>query len=313
MKSRFQLLLVPLGALLCLHPDVSGALALAAGIFIALSYGNPQVAQTRKLTPKLLAGSIVALGAGMNLVVVGEAGAKGFAMTAIGIVLTLAIGFLLGRLFGVGRNNTYLISTGTAICGGSAIAAVSPVIGAKDEETSASLGTVFLLNACGLFLFPPIGHYFALDQQQFGLWSALAIHDTSSVVGASMQYGAEALQVATTVKLARALWIVPVAFGFAYAMSRGGGEKVTARPPRFIFGFLLVAAIFTFVPGLAPLGDWVSFAGKRVLTVALFLIGTGISLELLKKVGVRVFALGVTLWLLAATGSFLAVYTRLID
>ncbi|MES2965626.1 MAG: putative sulfate exporter family transporter [Bdellovibrionota bacterium] len=313
MKTRFGAVLVPLGALLCLYPAVSGALALAAGILIALTCGNPYVARTRKLTPKFLAYAIVCLGAGMNLIVVGEAGVRGFAMTAIGIALTLAFGIVLGRFFGVGRNNTYLISTGTAICGGSAIAAVAPVIGAEDSETSASLGTVFLLNACGLFLFPPIGHFFALDQNQFGLWSALAIHDTSSVVGASMQYGAEALQVATTVKLARALWIVPVAFGFAYAMSRGGKKRVAARPPMFIFGFLLTAAIFTFIPGLEAAGDWISFAGKRVLTVALFLIGTGISLELLKKVGVRVFGLGVTLWIVAATLSFLAVYTRLVD
>ncbi|MEK7358202.1 MAG: putative sulfate exporter family transporter, partial [Bdellovibrionota bacterium] len=244
----------------------------------------------------------------------GGAGARGFVSTAVGIGLTLLLGFFLGRFFGVGKNNTHLISVGTAICGGSAIASVSPVIGAEDHETSASLGTVFLLNACGLLLFPPIGHAFGLDQAQFGLWSALAIHDTSSVVGASMQYGAEALQMATTVKLARALWIVPVAFGYSWAMrSRGGGKSVKASPPLFIFGFLLAAAIFTYVPGLTEAGEWISFGGKRVLTVALFLIGTGISLELLKKVGLRVFALGVTLWILAATASFAAVYYRLID
>lgn len=312
MKTRFGAVLVPLGALLCLWPAVSGALALACGIAIALLFGNPYVAKTRKLTPKFLAYAIVAMGAGMNLIVVGGAGLRGFVSTALSIALTLAVGFVSGRLFGVGRNNTYLISTGTAICGGSAIAAVSPVIGAEDHETSASLGTVFLLNACALFLFPPIGHFFALDQAQFGLWSALAIHDTSSVVGASMQYGTEALQLATTVKLARALWIVPVAFGFAYAMSRGGKKRVAARPPLFIFGFLLAAAIFTFIPGLGPAGDWIALGGRRVLTVALFLIGTGISLELLRKVGLRAFALGVTLWILVATFSFLAVYTRLI-
>lgn len=312
MKTRFGAVLVPLGALLCLWPAVSGAVALAMGIAIALVVGNPHAGRTRKLTPKLLATSIVALGAGMNLVVVGEAGARGFVSTAIGIVLTMAAGFALGRSFGVGRNDTSLISTGTAICGGSAIAAVAPVIGAEDNEVSASLGTVFLLNACGLFLFPPIGRLFGLDQIQFGLWSALAIHDTSSVVGASMRYGADALQIATTVKLARALWIVPVAFAFGYWMRRSGKTSVAARPPKFIFGFLLAAAIFTFVPGLGGAGEWIAFGGRRLLTVALFLIGTGISLELLRKVGARVFALGVTLWILVGTASFLAVYTRLI-
>jgi uncharacterized integral membrane protein (TIGR00698 family) len=312
MKTRLGALLIPFVSLVCLWPAVSGAMALVAGVAIALVLGNPFAATTKKLTPRLLATAIVALGAGTNLVVVGGAGLRGFASTAVGIALTLFVGMILGRLLGVGKNDTYLISTGTAICGGSAIAAVSPVIGANDDETSASLGTVFLLNACGLVIFPPIGHFFGLDQTQFGIWSALAIHDTSSVVGASMQYGAEAVQTATTVKLARALWIVPVAFGFSWWMSRSGKKSVKARPPLFIFGFVAAAAIFTFVPGLTPAGEWISFAGKRILTVALFLIGSGISLSLLRRVGPRVLSLGVLLWILVALISLIAVHQRLI-
>jgi uncharacterized integral membrane protein (TIGR00698 family) len=201
------------------------------------------------------------------------------------------------------------VGVGTAICGGSAIAAVSPVIRAKDESTTVSLATVFLLNAVALVIFPPLGHWSGLDQRQFGLLSALAIHDTSSVVGSAMQYGPEALLVATTVKLARALWIVPVTLGFAFAWNRNAGKEATAKAPRpwFILGFLTAAALVTWLPGLASAGKVVASIARGGLVVTLFLIGSGLTRATLRKVGVKPLVHGTALWVSVIAGTWGAI------
>jgi uncharacterized integral membrane protein (TIGR00698 family) len=271
--------------------------ALTLGAVVALAAGNPYLDTTRKLTPKLLAYSIVGLGAGMNLGVVARVGVQGLGYTAVSIASTLAAGLLLGRLFGVERVIATLVAVGTAICGGSAIAAAAPVLRAKHHEVSVALGTVFLLNAAALVLFPYVGWNLGLSEEAFGLWSALAIHDTSSVVGATLRYGQQALQIGTTVKLARALWIVPVTLALAYVEHRrGGGTAVPAKKPWFILGFLAMAALFTYVAPLAPAGAVIETLAKRGLVLTLFLIGAGLTRATLREVGARPLLQGLALW-----------------
>jgi len=279
---------------LALTPWASPPMALVAGIAFALLSPAPAPARARGWTKLLLQASVVGLGFGMNLGRVASAGAHGFVYTAGGIAFALAAGWALGRLLKVEGTTSYLVSVGTAICGGSAIAAVGPVIGADAEQMSVSLGTVFLLNSVALILFPPIGRALGLDQTQFGLWAALAIHDTSSVVGAAMKYGPDALAVGATVKLARALWIVPVCLATA-ALNR---SKAKIAWPWFILFFVLAAAVNSFVPAGASAWAFLSMAGKAGLTATLFLIGAGLSRAALKKVGVRPLAQGVVLWLI---------------
>jgi uncharacterized integral membrane protein (TIGR00698 family) len=294
-------------ALLCLWPEVSAGMALLAGAVFGLVFGNPVAAATRKLSGRMLAWSIVGLGAGMNLHAVAEAGFKGLGYTLISIVCVLALGRALGRLFRSDNEVSWLISAGTAICGGSAIAALAPVLGAKDHSVSVSLAVVFLLNACALFLFPVIGHHFGLSQHQFGLWSALAIHDTSSVVGAGMHYGAEALQVGTSVKLARALWIVPLVFAVQAWERRSASVTVKPRYPWFILGFLALAALVTFIPALGPAGQAVEEVSRRVLVATLCLIGAGINRESLRHVGTGPLLQGLVLWLCVSCATLYAV------
>jgi len=305
-------LLLPVLALVCLLPVVPSWAALLGGAAVSLLFGNPYAPRTKALTPLLLSLSVVGLGAGMNLVQVAKAGLAGFAYTAAGLALALGLGLLIGRALKVARDTSVLLSVGTAICGGSAIAAVAPVIRAKDEEVSMALATVFLLNATALVLFPLIGHALQLGERPFGLWAALAIHDTSSVVGAATGYGPEALLVATTTKLARALWIVPVAFGTGLLYARlhlfeGEAGHAKAKRPWFILGFLLMAALVTFVPALQPAGVLVNAAAKRTLVVTLFLLGCGLSREALKRVGPRPFLQGILLWICVAAGSLGAI------
>jgi uncharacterized integral membrane protein (TIGR00698 family) len=301
-RDRLARVLVPLLAVLCLLPFVSSGIGLLMGMGVALIVGNPHVKRTSALTSQLLSYSVMCLGAGMDLTVVGKVGAAGVGYTMAGIVFALGTGALLGKLLGTNRNTSALISAGTAICGGSAIAAVAPVIRANSQETSVALGTVFLLNAVALFLFPWVGHLLQLSQMQFGLWSALAIHDTSSVVGASLQYGPQALEIGTTVKLARALWIVPVAlyFGFLY---RDSEEHAThkAKRPWFILGFIIAAALVTWFPLLRPAGKQVSEIAKRCLVLTLFLIGSNLTRKTVADVGLRPFLQGVVLWLLVGS------------
>jgi len=295
--------LLPLGAVLCLFPFISTGVGLLLGLVLAIAFGNPYLQHTRKLTPKLLSISIVGLGAGMNLAVVARVGSHGILYTIAGITAALAAGALLTRLLGVGRNVGTLISVGTAICGGSAIAAIVPVIRPTDEEASVALATVFFLNAIGLFVFPPIGRAVGLGDTQFGLWAALAIHDTSSVVGAAVAWGGQAVEVATTVKLARALWIVPLTLAISVWHRRTSGESAGKKPakrPWFIAGFLIAAALVTYVPVLQPAGQFLAKAARQALVVTLFLIGAGLTRTAIAAVGARPLAMGVALWIAVA-------------
>ncbi|MFD2717682.1 YeiH family protein [Hymenobacter monticola] len=284
----------------CLTPWASPPLALALGLALAQTVGNPFSAQTKRLTPKLLQYSVIGLGFGMNAHAALQAGREGILFTVASLLGTLVLGYAVGKWLGLGRNLVHLISCGTAICGGSAIAAVGPVLRARDEEMSVALGTVFVLNALALFAFPPIGHALALTQNQFGLWCAIAIHDTSSVVGAAAAYGTQALQVATTVKLARALWIIPVSLGTALAFKQPG---VKVKIPYFILGFIAAMLLNAFVPAIRPLAPFMTHLAKIGLTVTLFFIGAGLSTAAVRAVGVRPFVLGVVLWVVISVGS----------
>lgn len=299
-------------ALVALHPLVSAPVALAGGVAFGLLLGHPRPDLGRKGAKILLQVSIVALGAGLDLREVLRAGLEGLATTAVSLAAIMAAGLWLGRRLGVPERTGILVSVGTAICGGSAIAAVTPVIRADPEESAAALGAVFVLNAVALFLFPPLGALFGLDGPSFGLLAALAIHDTSSVVGAASTHGPEALAVATTVKLVRALWIIPLTLAIAAWHRRRAGEERSARLewPWFILGFLATAALVTALPALRPLGEDVAFAGRRLLVVALFFIGAGLSRAALVRVGARPFVHAVVLWLLVTAGTLAFVLWR---
>ena len=301
--------LLPLGAVLALLPFVHAAAALVAGTALALVLGNPYQQLTRKWTHGLLALSVVGLGADMNLRTVAKAGLHGLGYTVLSIIFAVSLGLWLARRFQVTRDAGLLVTIGTAICGGSAIAALAPVIQAEEHDVSVALATVFMLNAVALFLFPPLGHALHFSQDGFGLWAALAIHDTSSVVGAGMAYGPRALEVATTVKLARALWIVPVSLVIGALWNRGGdpATKGQVKKPWFILGFLLAAALATYVPVLHAPGRRLAHIAKQGLVLTLFLIGAQLTREALRKVGARPFLMGVTLWLAVATVSALAI------
>lgn len=294
--------------LFCLTPYASPPLALALGLALALTVGNTFKAHNGRAVKYLLQASVVGLGFGMNFRAVLAAGGAGAGYTAVTIAATLAAGLLAGRLLGVGRKTSALISAGTAVCGGSAIAALAPILDADEHEISVALGTVFILNAAALFLFPPLGRAAGLSQAQFGLWAAIAIHDTSSVAGAAARYGGEALELATTVKLARALWIVPLALAAALL-----AEKKNAKisVPYFIFAFLLASALASALPALGGLFSALSYAAKKGLTLTLFLIGAGLSREAVRQVGLRPVLQGVALWFVVAGGSLLAIKSLL--
>jgi uncharacterized integral membrane protein (TIGR00698 family) len=288
-----------LGLLAAASSYLSPPLALAAGLAFGLIFRHPFEKQSARLSRLLLQISVVGLGFGMNLHEVLRAGRRGFLYTVLSITFAMIAGMILGALLRVQKTSSYLISTGTAICGGSAIAAVGPITGASDEQMAVSLGTVFVLNAVALLIFPVIGTVLKLTQTQFGLWAALAIHDTSSVVGAAAKYGSEALQVGTTVKLARALWIVPLALGTAVIRH----TKARIQWPWFIGLFCLAAVCNTYLPSGASLYAMLSKLARIGLTVTLYLIGTGISIATLKQVGHRPLLQGVFLWLLVSLAS----------
>jgi len=289
---------------MCVFPFVSAPIALLAGIIFSMTSGNPFIKQTRSLTHKLLQLSVIGLGFGMNAAVALEAGRKGFLYTIAGILTTFTLGYIFSRILKIDKKTSFLISAGTAICGGSAIAAVAPAIDAEDDNTSIALGVVFALNSVALFAFPVIGHNLGLDQSQFGLWAAIAIHDTSSVVGASSQYGKLALATATTVKLTRALWIIPVTLiaGFVF---KSGVKKV--KVPFFIFAFfaaMILNSYFTIMHGVFNV---IYIISKQALVLTLFLIGANLSPEVLKKVGVKPLLFGITLWIIISSLSLFAV------
>jgi uncharacterized integral membrane protein (TIGR00698 family) len=284
--------------------DAPSWAALASGLAIALVSGASPPAQTKRLTTLTLQLGVVALGAGMNLEVVWRVGSSGAVLTAAELAAALAIGVGLGKLLRVPGDTALLVAVGTAICGGSAIAAVASVIRPKPHEMSVALAVVFVLNAIGLLVFPPLGHAIGLDEPQFGRWAALAIHDTSSVVGAGLAYGKVALDVATTTKLARALWIVPLTIAIAAARRGDGtGSLRDVKWPWFIAGFVAVAALATWVPELADAAHVVKLIGTRLLVLALFLIGLSLSRAALATVGLRPAVLGVALWLVIATAA----------
>lgn len=289
-------------AVLCLTPLISAPIALLLGLIAAQTIGNPfsPVISKYKVTPRLLQYSVVGLGFGMSIYSAVEAGKQGVLFTICTIAGTLILGALLGILFKIDRKTSHLISSGTAICGGSAIAAVAPVMKADEKQISVALGIVFILNSIALFIFPAIGHKLHMTQGQFGLWSAIAIHDTSSVVGAASKYGDEALQIATTVKLARALWIIPVALLTA-VFFKNGKQKI--KIPYFIGFFIIAMLINTYVPFVHSQSKILVAIAKAGLVLTLFLIGAGLSRKTLKSVGIKPLIQGVLLWITIASVS----------
>jgi uncharacterized integral membrane protein (TIGR00698 family) len=311
-------------AVFCLTPWASPASALLLGIALALLLENPYSQISRHTAKILLQACVVALGFGMNLAVVLAAGKSGMLFAGGSIAGTLVLGYLAGRVLKINVKTSALITVGTAICGGSAIAAVGSVIGAAESEMTVAMGTVFLLNAAALSVFPIVGHALHLSQNQFGTWAGVAIHDISSVVGAASRYGLPALQTATAVKLSRALWIVPVALGAALAFRRpqtgladttiGFDPNQTPakahgkiQVPWFIGLFLLASAARSFVPSVAGASPTISHFATVGLTLTLFLIGAGISQKTLRVVGWKPMAQGIVLWLAVSAGSLLVI------
>ena len=279
--------------LLCLFPFVDPPMSLLAGILLAMSMGNPYLKQSKEATKYLLQGSVVGLGFGMNIYEAAEVGKSGLIFTVFSIVSTISIGLVLGRLLSTPKKTSLLISSGTAICGGSAIAAMTPVIDANEDETSVSLGIIFSLNSIALFIFPILGTWLNMTQEQFGLWAAIAIHDTSSVVGAAQKYGDVALKIATTVKLERALWIIPISLITAFVYKKNGSKIAI---PYFIFMYVAAMLVNTFVPHIETIGPTIVAASKRGLTITLFLIGSGLSRTTLKTIGAKPLMQGILLW-----------------
>lgn len=307
-----------LGLLLAGSGLVSPPVALIGGIAFGFAAAHPYRKEASSLAKLLLQISVIFLGFGIDLHQVIHAGKSGFLYTAISICTAVVLGLLLGKVFKVGDKASYLITLGTAICGGSAIAAIAPIADANEEEISVSMGTVFLLNSVALLLFPAIGWLLHLSQNQFGLWAALAIHDTSSVVGAAAKYGPQALAIGTTVKLARALWIVPVSLITAAYMSKASkagertGRKAKVTIPWFIFLFVGASVLSTYVPRFTGAYLDLNKLGKAGLTATLFLIGTSLSKKTLQAVGIKPLLQGVILWVIVASISLAAIYTGLV-
>ena len=291
---------------------VTPPVALFLGLAFALVCGQAHPRFNKKMSKYLLQYSVVGLGFGMNLHASLASGREGMEFTILSVFGTLLIGWVIGRkLLKVGRDTSYLISSGTAICGGSAIAAVGPVLRAKDSDMSVALGTIFVLNAIALFIFPIIGHALDMSQQDFGTWAAIAIHDTSSVVGAGAAYGEEALRVATTIKLTRALWIIPVAILTSFIF-KSKGQRVSI--PWFIFFFILAMVFNTYVLGTSAtgiaIGNGINDLARKMLTVTLFFIGASLSRDVLRAVGLRPLVQGVLLWVVISLGTLGYIYWR---
>ncbi|TGE77327.1 putative sulfate exporter family transporter [Pseudoalteromonas sp. KS88] len=281
---------------LCITPLIGPGVALVIGAAFAIIFGNPYAEFSQSASKWLLKAAVIGLGFAVDFNQVIEVGRSSIVLTIVSITAIIGLGEILTQVFKLSRNTGVLISFGTAICGGSAIAAMAPVIKAKDHEVAVALGVVFLLNGVGLLLFPTIGHYLNLSQEQFGLWAALAIHDTSSVVGASATYGAVALSIATTVKLTRAMWIIP------YTTMAGvfWRSEEKASIPLFIVGFLAAALINTYLPDYSSIWSTLNSVAKQVLVVTLFLIGSGLSLSVLRQAGVKPFIMATVLWIIVS-------------
>ena len=289
---------------------VTPPVALFLGLAFALLCGQAHPKFNKKTSKYLLQYSVVGLGFGMNLQASLASGKEGMEFTIISVIGTLLIGWVIGRKFlKVDRDTSYLISSGTAICGGSAIAAVGPVLKAKDSEMSVALGTIFILNAVALFIFPAIWHALDMSQQEFGTWAAIAIHDTSSVVGAGAAYGEEALKIATTIKLTRALWIIPLAIATSFIF-KSKGQKISI--PWFIFFFVLAMIVNTYVLGLSEtgmlIGAGINSIARKTLTITLFFIGASLSRDVLKAVGVKPLVQGILLWIVISFSTLVYIY-----
>lgn len=295
-----------LAVVLCLSPLISPPIALLMGLIIAQFIGHPYLHLNHKATHILLQVSVVGLGFGMNVTSALKAGKEGILFTIVSIIGTLVIGFFMGKFLKIEKKTSYLISAGTAICGGSAIAAISPVIKAEEKQISVALGTIFILNSVALFLFPFIGHQLNLSQSQFGMWCAIAIHDTSSVVGAASKYGPQALEIATTVKLARALWIIPVAFLSTFIF-KNKDSKI--KIPYFIGLFVLAMIANTYIPFIQQYNHYLTNIAKAGLTLTLFLIGCGLNRKTISSVGFKPLIQGVILWMIISTAALWAVTT----
>lgn len=301
-KSKFPYFIFFALAVACLFPFISPAMALILGILF-INIFPIKTDFSARYTKKILQYSIVGLGFGMNVKTAIKAGTEGFSFTIFSILLVFTIGVILGKILKIDQKITALISTGTAICGGSAIAAISPIINAKNTQNSIALGVVFLLNALALFIFPSIGNYFHLTQNQFGVWAAIAIHDTSSVVGAASKYGNEALHIATTIKLARALWIIPIAFIFSMVYKNGTKVKF----PIFILLFMVAILLHSYLPKIDVIAPSIFRWSKTGLKLALFLIGTGLPFKRFISIGLKPIILGSILWLCISIISLLMV------
>lgn len=287
---------------ICAVLPVDPPIALLMGIVLALTFGNPFLRYNQKTTHTLLQVSVVGLGFGVNLFHAYEAGKQGLVFTISTIGITLLAGWAIGKLLKVETKTAYLISTGTAICGGSAIAAVAPLLKSTEKQMSVSLGTIFILNSVALLIFPMIGHYFELSQMQFGTWCAIAIHDTSSVVGAASKYGMDALRIATTIKLERALWIIPITLITAYVQHSQG---VKIKIPYFIFLYIVAMVIATYYP--MAIYETIYFVARKGLVITLFLIGSGLSVDKVKTVGWRPIVLGLMLWFMISIASLIVI------
>lgn len=288
---------------LCLFPFFSAPIALACGILLTL-FNVKKPYEIKKYTSNILQWSIVLMGFGMSLEKVIETSSTGVWLTAASVFVTFLFGLTLGYLFKVEKNTTMLISSGTAICGGSAIAAVAPIINAKNNQITFALTVIFVLNAVALFIFPIIGHALGMSQESFGYWAAIAIHDTSSVVGAGAAYGSEALEIATTVKLTRTLWIIPLSFLVLFINrkeAKGGKIKI----PWFILYFVIAIILAYYLPSYAETFNHLNWFGKKGMVIALFLIGTSFSLEDMKTAGLRAFLLGISLWIIISAGTLI--------
>ncbi|HEU4789814.1 MAG TPA: putative sulfate exporter family transporter [Flavobacterium sp.] len=304
MNAAVQQVIFVLILLLCLFPIISPPVALVLGLVIANVSGHPFLHLNHKATNILLQVSVVGLGFGMNVHSAIAAGKEGFIFTIGSIIATITLGTLLGKWFKIQKKTSHLISCGTAICGGSAIAAIAPVIQSDEKQTSVALGVIFILNSIALFAFPLIGHWLNMSQNDFGMWCAIAIHDTSSVVGAANKYGAEALQVATTVKLARAFWIIPVALITAVVFKN---KKSKVKIPYFIGLFILAMVCNTYFSPVASVAPHLVSIAKIGLTVTMFLIGAGLNSTVLKSVGIFPLLQGIFLWVSIAVGTLLAI------
>nr|WP_315232473.1 putative sulfate exporter family transporter [uncultured Flavobacterium sp.] len=303
-NTKLQQLIFVALLLFCTTIFVSPPIALVLGLIVANLFGHPFLELNHKATHFLLQFSVVGLGFGMNVHSAVSAGKEGFLFTIISIVSTLVLGTFLGKWLKTEKKTSHLISCGTAICGGSAIAAIAPVIKSNEKQTSVALGVIFILNSVALFLFPAVGDWLDLSQKEFGLWCAIAIHDTSSVVGAASKYGPEALQIATTVKLARALWIIPVALITAFIFKNKSGK---IKIPYFIGLFILAMIANTYLPQMKSIGPHFVSVAKIGLTVTLFLIGAGLNRTVLKSVGLKPLAQGILLWGFIATATLISI------